>query len=1173
MPDQNTNDPADFGALLKCESPFLIGVRHHSAAMARAMPAILQAFAPKHLLIELPMEFADWLPWLGHNDLEAPVALAGCSEDSADLCFYPFADFSPELAAVRWAIENDVPVTPCDLPLGGQRGDYEREHREPRSDSLLERVYFKTNTRDVGALWERMIETPAATATPEALRKSALLFGWMLRCNDGGAGEYDRRREQHMRECIAKVKGRCAAVVGAYHAAALLPDPMLWSAVEESVEREGSDSGEKRIATALIPYSFAQFDERSGYPAGIRDPLWHQRVFEAADVPAMDDAVADFTVSVCRELRRNGHPLNAADGKEALRMARDLSHLRGLHVAGRGELIESLQTCLTRGELMGIGRAVARAMEEVLVGERHGTLPDDAPRSGLAPHVESLIATLKLPGPDSLGHEKRMRLDPLRSRLDRARVVTFERLSACGIPYAKPAETQTLSHRENLTEVWDVSWQHATAAMVELSAARGATLQQATSGALHMAGLNVPLDDWTAEQFAPLTQAARCGLGDVVSVGLKWLVGPFLLSAGLAELTQAMVFVERVRAGHLPGLPLKPEDEWPPFTQVFQMPSELHTTPLLQAAVSQVEGLVGSEDIKDAAALLDLLLWYQQQDDDVSALEGGRLLWSLNNMAKSGSALMQGAGAAGLLLLDALESRAFSDRLGAWADAAVTRESRKQLQQRLNGAVLLAAPRFGADLSLLDGLETRLDGLADDDFLARLPAMRGGFLILSPAARNRLLRDLLERLPDDAQGTFHVDIDPALSSMRFRADEAGRAAVAELLPELELANVLESADIETVKTRPAHRGRQLSLADRWRLILGAQLEKCADRARSAARALDELYGAGQGEGGRGDLAGEKGGQEHAYPNVREWAEDLRELFGKAVREEVLGQALEGGRAAALSVMADENVTPSIELLEQVLSLKGALPESQMDKLRRLAKRITEELTRELATRLRPALTGLSTPRPSRRPTPRLDLNRTIRANLHTARTDSNGEMTLVPERLIFRSLNKRSMDWHLIFIVDVSGSMEPSVIYSAMMAAIFAGLPAVSVQFLAFSTEVIDFSERVDDPLSMLLEVEVGGGTHIAKGVRAARQRLRVPARSIVLLVTDFEEGWPVSGLLGEVRALVDSGAKSLGIAALSDDGQPRYNKAIAGQVVGNGMPVAALSPLELARWVGEQIR
>ena len=73
--------------------------------------------------------------------------------------------------------------------------------------------------------------------------------------------------------------------------------------------------------------------------------------------------------------------------------------------------------------------------------------------------------------------------------------------------------------------------------------------------------------------------------------------------------------------------------------------------------------------------------------------------------------------------------------------------------------------------------------------------------------------------------------------------------------------------------------------------------------------------------------------------------------------------------------------------------------------------------------------------------------------------------------------------------------------------------------------------------------------------------------------MTDFEEGGSVGALLGEVQALVDTGATTLGLAALSDDGKPRYHTGIASQVAGCGMPVAALSPLELARWVGEQIR
>jgi hypothetical protein len=77
----------------------------------------------------------------------------------------------------------------------------------------------------------------------------------------------------------------------------------------------------------------------------------------------------------------------------------------------------------------------------------------------------------------------------------------------------------------------------------------------------------------------------------------------------------------------------------------------------------------------------------------------------------------------------------------------------------------------------------------------------------------------------------------------------------------------------------------------------------------------------------------------------------------------------------------------------------------------------------------------------------------------------------------------------------------------------------------------------------------------------------------MVVMVSDFEEGWPIEGLLGEVRALAESGCRVLGCASLDDDARPRYAVGVAEQLVAAGMPVAALSPLALARWVAEQVR
>ncbi|WP_344129028.1 DUF5682 family protein, partial [Luedemannella flava] len=113
-------------ALAACEEPYLIGVRHHSPVVAAAVPALLEAYQPDLVLIELPDELGEWLPWLANPETVAPVALAAArgadprrgGDDDGPVGFYPFADFSPELAAVRWAGTAGVVMAAADLPLG-----------------------------------------------------------------------------------------------------------------------------------------------------------------------------------------------------------------------------------------------------------------------------------------------------------------------------------------------------------------------------------------------------------------------------------------------------------------------------------------------------------------------------------------------------------------------------------------------------------------------------------------------------------------------------------------------------------------------------------------------------------------------------------------------------------------------------------------------------------------------------------------------------------------------------------------------------------------------------------------------------------------------------------------------------------------------------------------------
>src|SRR5207249_5491928 len=114
---------------------------------------------------------------LGAEDLEAPVALAAARRDGRGLVFYPYADFSPELAAVRWARQHSIRVQAFDLPVGLARDDDTRARTRlaPSTQTpLSEALGLLIGADDAEDVWDRMIEARALGSAPHAIRRAAL---------------------------------------------------------------------------------------------------------------------------------------------------------------------------------------------------------------------------------------------------------------------------------------------------------------------------------------------------------------------------------------------------------------------------------------------------------------------------------------------------------------------------------------------------------------------------------------------------------------------------------------------------------------------------------------------------------------------------------------------------------------------------------------------------------------------------------------------------------------------------------------------------------------------------------------------------------------------------------------------------------------------------------------
>lgn len=769
--DRHTDPRAEVDALAAAREPYLIGVRHHSPALAAVVPALLDASGADVVCVELPAEFQPWLEHLADPETHAPVALAGTGEDGR-LAFYPFADFSPELAAIRWARRSGAAVICCDLPLAdrgwtdpaatppqghaaaqspagaparatasasGQVLDPERG-TDPATDpaggpfagprpggSFADALTAAGTGRDGDDLWDRAVEVLAPGCAPEAVRRAALGVGWALRADTSAVPATDLAREAHMRNVIAGAVAaghRVAAVIGAFHAPVLPgrdagsspatthdsghrsgPDADAGSGLGPALDlgaahgrssgsgsgvgpgtsvgpdpvgprgvpgpRDGGKGGSGGTAvdmaaavTSFVPYSFDLLDSRSGYPAGIRDPRWQQAVLEAGGDPGRVREAASVAVTgVCRELRRAGHTAGTGEAAETLRLACDLAALRELPAPGRGELLEAVTTVLGQGEPLGRGRALARALEAVLVGTARGRITPHAPRSGLGPSVETELAALRLPSPEDPA-PREIRLDPLRSALDGRREVLLQRLLVCGASYGEPLTVAATGDGTALGTKWRLSWTPSVPARLDLAGVRGVTAAQAAAGTLReTAAEGGPTP---AQILAGLAAAARCDLPELVDVRLHEAATALPQTATLTELLDALDLLEALHRGHLPGTSAE-----------SRATAAALAGDLLEAAVRCLPGLAGSEDPADAAALVALA------DRAAAHHLGLRTDDALADLAATAAPMMQGAALAVRVLLDLDPAAELGGRAAGWIDSAGTADSRRTLTRRL----------------------------------------------------------------------------------------------------------------------------------------------------------------------------------------------------------------------------------------------------------------------------------------------------------------------------------------------------------------------------------------------------------------------------------------------------------------------------------------------------------
>ena len=220
---------------MKTPPPFLhlLGVRHHGPGSARSLVERLAEIEPDCILIEGPADANPLIEWLGHDEMEPPVALLLYRTDEPNKAsFFPYAQFSPEYQAIMYGLDRGLTVRFMDLPqknmmaadakpkmpdmpvfqqmaLAAGFGQYEYwwhtmfEQRQENT-AVFQAIY------ELMSHMRQQSEADAPTEQPEPVQKSQRVAD---------------QREAYMRTAIRQARNEghqsIAVVCGAWHAPAL----------------------------------------------------------------------------------------------------------------------------------------------------------------------------------------------------------------------------------------------------------------------------------------------------------------------------------------------------------------------------------------------------------------------------------------------------------------------------------------------------------------------------------------------------------------------------------------------------------------------------------------------------------------------------------------------------------------------------------------------------------------------------------------------------------------------------------------------------------------------------------------------------------------------------------------------------------------------------------------
>ncbi|MEM0968176.1 MAG: DUF5682 family protein [Verrucomicrobiota bacterium] len=738
-------------------------MRHLSPGASWHLRKFLDEVNPKAVLVEGPADFTELIPEVTAKGVVPPIALLAFTRTlPVRTIVYPFAAYSPEWQAMKWARSKRVLARWIDLPSGVflgmekkrvelQEAEWQRKEMEddPEKEALDAEIRDEATKRhqlrkeiynafaeaqgqpDYETYWERHFEQNLAQDT---YREAAYAFGQGLRDLEAETPDLDFAenlvREAYMRREIARciedegiAPEKIVVVVGAFHA------PNVERVADPMTDEELRALPHLETDLTLMPYSYFRLSRQSGYGAGNQAPAYFDLFWKNLQgAGTLEGLATDYLSQLARCQRNRGVHRSTAEVIEGVRLSRSLAELHGSSIPTLRDLQDGAITLLGHGER----GAIAEGLAEIEVGTRIGKLPAGARQTSIQLDFAEQLKQLKLESyrktvADSIKldlRENRRVKNEMLAFLDLNRSFFLHRLTMLGIRFGRPP---AFSSHSPWFEGWTLQWEPEREIELVEAVLFGDTIEIAAGFRF---GQRLEEAKTIRESADLVWEACLCGMPKILQQARERLQEIAAVSSDFVSLADACHRLgQTLKFGDIRNMDLAPLE--PLLIEMYHQ-SYLQVTP---ACLTDAEG---AKSVAQAMAEIHAIC-----DDFHEQVPEGPWLDALRDVALRDdlNPFLSGFGAALLLERNAIEEDDLNDevsrRLSPGMDADLGAGWFEGLALRNRYGLL-------SRLSIWETLGHYIKELGEDSFPRALVFLRRAFGGFSPDEKRRIAENLGE---------------------------------------------------------------------------------------------------------------------------------------------------------------------------------------------------------------------------------------------------------------------------------------------------------------------------------------------------------------------------------------------------------------------------------------------